>query len=212
MAKKAKIEKFDEDLEADPEIEVEEDISTFPVGADPLETIDRKIPKDLLDKYDVYSYKNAAVILTEVWKNEFAEICEALRKFSITTAMIRKAGGNESDMPREFSKTLRPLGWHETSIRADLNVTLSWREPTGKLTKKGKPVMVAASREIKRDRYFDGRKIDYVKRSVAVDLECNRKDQTLDRDLYAFMAPSLQRHHICNTLIKPIISTLLIGK
>lgn len=34
--------------------------------------------------------------------------------------------------------------------------------------------------------YIDGHKIDYVKDRVALDMEWNSKDQTYDRDLYAF--------------------------
>jgi len=37
-----------------------------------------------------------------------------------------------------------------------------------------------------RERFLDGHKIDYVKDRVAFDLEWNSKDQTFDRDLYAF--------------------------
>lgn len=36
--------------------------------------------------------------------------------------------------------------------------------------------------------YLDGHKVDYVKNRVAFDLEWNSKDQTFDRDLYAFRA------------------------
>ena len=39
-----------------------------------------------------------------------------------------------------------------------------------------------------RARYLDGHRIDYVKNRVAFDLEWNSKDQTFDRDLYAFSA------------------------
>lgn len=35
---------------------------------------------------------------------------------------------------------------------------------------------------------MDGHKIDYVKNRVAFDVEWNSKDQTFDRDLYAFAA------------------------
>jgi len=41
---------------------------------------------------------------------------------------------------------------------------------------------------MRRQRYLDGHKIDYVKNRVAFDLEWNSKDQTFDRDLYAFNA------------------------
>ena len=162
-------------------------VSLTPDGADPREAVERKVPGDILEKYEVYSYKNAAVILSETRQTEFAEICNALRGFTVTKAMLAKAGGNESDMPKLFSKLLRPNGWHETIIRADLEVTLAWREQV-RLNAKGKPVTEPRTRTIKRERYLDGHKIDYVKDNVAFDLEWNSKDQTFDRDLYAFNA------------------------
>ena len=105
--------------------------------------------------------------------------------------MIRTAGGNESDIPKLLSNTLRPLGWHETVVQGDLLVKLTWRAPIGivqKGKKKGQPLIGAHSREIRRKKYLDGHKIDYVKDRVAFDLEWNSKDQTFDRDLYAFSA------------------------
>lgn len=156
-------------------------------NADPPELVKKKVPKSILDKYEVFSYRNAAVILSEARTEEFDNIINALDKFEITTEMIRKAGGNESDMPREFSKTLRPMGWHETIIYADLDVTLSWKEEV-RQTKSGKAIFEPRTRTIKRTRYLDGHKIDYVKGKVAFDLEWNSKDQTFDRDLYAMAA------------------------
>jgi hypothetical protein len=156
-------------------------------AADPQAVVDRMVPSDVREKYDVVSYRNAAVILSETRQNEFSEILDALRAFAITTRMIRVAGGNESEIPKVFSQKLRPLGWHETIISADLAVTLSWREEIGK-TKGGKSKMGPKSRVIKRERYLDGHKIDFVKDKVAFDLEWNSKDQTFDRDLYAMNA------------------------
>jgi CRISPR-associated protein Csd2 len=163
-----------------------DDVASYPTNADPKEIVERKVPADIFQKYEVYSYKNAAVILSEVRQAEFAEICSALRTFSITKEMIVKAGGNESDMPKLFSASLRPMGWHETIIRADLEVTLSWREKVS--TGRKKATTEPRSRVIRRERYMDGHKIDYVKGTVAFDLEWNSKDQTFDRDLYAFNA------------------------
>lgn len=165
-----------------------DDIALTPnEAADPQSIVDRKVPSDIRTKYDVVSYRNAAVILAETRPTEFNEILDALRTFAITTEMIRKAGGNESEIPKVFSKKLRPLGWHETIIAADLAVTLSWREEVGK-TKRGKSIMEPRTRAIKREKYLDGHKIDYVKDKVAFDLEWNSKDQTFDRDLYAMNA------------------------
>ena len=53
---------------------------------------------------------------------------EALRGFSITTEIIAKPGGSESDVPKLISRSLWPLGWQETTIQADLLVKLLWRE------------------------------------------------------------------------------------
>jgi hypothetical protein len=175
------------DEEGDPEA-TDDDVALEPnEAADPVETVARKLPKDILRKYDVFSYRNAAVILAETRASELAELVDALRAFTITTTAIRTAGGNESDIPKVFSERLRPLGWHETTIRADLAITLSWREVV-RVTRGGKPVLETRTKTLNRERFLDGHKIDYVKNKVAFDLEWNSKDQTFDRDLYAMNA------------------------
>jgi hypothetical protein len=156
-------------------------------AADPQLIVDAKIPEDIRSKFEILSYRNAAVILSESRQSEFSELLQALRSFSISSDMIRKAGGNESDIPKLLSASLRPHGWHETIIQGDLIVRLTWREQIG-LTKKGKPKYETKNRELKRSRHLDGHKIDYVKHRVAFDMEWNSKDQTFDRDLYAFNA------------------------
>lgn len=156
-------------------------------AADPQAIVDAKVPADIRSKYDVISYRNAAVILAESRKVEFDQILQALRDFKITTQMIRTAGGNESDIPKLLSQSLRPQGWYETIIQGDLVVKLAWREQV-RVTKGGKAVFADKFSEIRRERYLDGHKIDYVKNKVAFDLEWNSKDQTFDRDLFAFSA------------------------
>lgn len=179
---------IDDDSAAD----LEEEISKSEVALLPSETADsadlvaKAIPADILERYEVHSYRNAAVILSEARHEEFQDLLVALRGFSITTNMIRTAGGNESEIPRLLSATLRPRGWHETIVRGDLLVKMLWREQVG--TKAGKAVFEQRTRDILREKYLDGHKIDYVKGKVAFDLEWNSKDQTFDRDLYAFAA------------------------
>lgn len=169
------------------EISNEEVTLTPTETADPSSVVEAKIPQDVRELYDVYSYRNAAVILSETRAAEFEELLSILRGFRITTTMIRTAGGNESDIPKLLSGGLRPLGWHETIVQGDLLVKLLWKEQTG-TTSKGKAVFEKRHREILRAKYLDGHKIDYVKGKVAFDLEWNSKDQTFDRDLYAFSA------------------------
>lgn len=166
----------------------EKQVATSPNEvADPQKIVDAKIPKDIRSRYEIYSYRNAAVILSETRKKQFEEILDALRSFSLTTAMIRTAGGNESEIPKIFSKTLRPLGWHETIVQGDLIIRQISREVVGKLAN-GKPRFDKVEKEFTRKNFLDGHKIDYVKERVAFDLEWNSKDQTFDRDLYAFSA------------------------
>lgn len=155
-------------------------------GGDPADLVARFIPEDVLSRYEVYSYRNAALILAEAHPLEFAELMEALRGFSITREIIAKAGGNESEIPKAFSSLLRPHGWHETTIQADLLVKLLWRE--AEINARGKRVTSRKSRELTKARFLDGHKVDYVKGRVAFDLEWNSKDQTFDRDLYAMNA------------------------
>ncbi|WP_374275339.1 BglII/BstYI family type II restriction endonuclease [Brevundimonas sp.] len=173
--------------------EFEEEVSRDEVAnapgeaADPQWLVDAKIPADLREKFEVYSYRSAATILAESHPEEFAELCQALRDFTITPTIIRTAGGNESEVPKVFSASLRPRGWDETIIRGDLLVELISRVQVG-VDKKGKPRTEPRKRIIRREKYLDGHKVDYVKGRVAFDLEWNSKDQTFDRDLYAFSA------------------------
>ena len=116
-------------------------------AADPRAIIDAKIPSDVRDKYEILSYRNAAVILSETRKAEFDELLQALRAFTISTDMIRKAGGNESDIPKLLAASLRPSGWYETVIQGDLLVRLTWRQQVG-VTNKGNglhPVSLTAT-------------------------------------------------------------------
>lgn len=177
-------------MEDEPAIEssaVVDDVAVRPNEAgDPPDVVARYIPPDVLERYEVYSYRSAALILSEAHPERHAELMAALRAFKITTATIKAAGGNESEVPKLLSAQLRPAGWHETTIQADLLVKLLWRE--AKITAKGKIKTVAMSREVAKAKYLDGHKVDYVKDRVAFDLEWNSKDQTFDRDLYAFSA------------------------
>lgn len=163
------------------------DVAVGPTEAgDSPESVARFIPPDVLRCYEVFSYRNAALILAEAHPAEFAELIAALRSFRLTRDIIAKAGGNESEIPKSFSKLLRPKGWHETTIQADLLVKLLWREAA--VSARGKVVSTKMSREHTKARFLDGHKVDYVKGRVAFDLEWNSKDQTFDRDLYAMNA------------------------
>lgn len=121
------------------------------------------IPSDISQLYDVYDYKHAAVILSKEFPVEFNELCEALLNFRFTQSEILESGGNESKIPKKFSQMLRPKNWLEKKLEVKF---------------------VIDNEEISRSTH----KVDYFKGRVAFDLEWNSKDQTFDRDLFAFSA------------------------
>lgn len=133
------------------------------------------IPVEIKDKYEFYNFNSAAEILSQTHSAEFEEIVSALSRFTVEVEDITAKGGNESRIPKKLSELLRPQGWKELEISGDLVVRLL----EGKA--RNTPVNEFVLKE-----FISGHKIDYVKGNVAVDLEWNSKDQTFDRDLYAF--------------------------
>jgi CRISPR-associated protein Csd2 len=119
------------------------------------------LPKDVLDLYEVHDFHHASAILAGDFPEEFADLVSALRQFRFSEEQVRKPGGSESEMPRTFSALLRPKGWEVRKLRA---------------TRAVDDVVVTS----------ESHQIDYVKGRVAFDFEWNSKDQTFDRDLFAF--------------------------
>jgi hypothetical protein len=143
----------------------------------------------------VHSFRHAAEVLATGCREEYEELLDALRRFRITTQDILEPGGNESAIPKQVSALLRPKGWLETRIKGDLLVTLEVKDES-----KSKPVTRTIAKSIAA--FLDGHKVDYVKNQVAFDLEWNSKDQTFDRDLYAFRA-----FHECGVISAAVLLT-----
>jgi CRISPR-associated protein Csd2 len=135
------------------------------------------IPNELKELYEVHNFRHAAEVLHTSCAEEYSQICEALLSFRITTEDLLAPGGNESRIPKKVSALLRDKGWYETRISGDLNVKIATNTPNG---------LEINDHVI--EQFLDGHKIDYVRNNVAFDLEWNSKDQTFDRDLYAFRA------------------------
>ena len=142
---------------------------------DPPEIIEKVFSENIRKKFEIYSYRNAAIILSNSFPLEFSSVVGALEKFQITTKMIRLPGGGKGLIPK-YVETLFPEPyWIETRITADLHVRLEQAKIRGSVYK-----------EYVRTGFLDGHRIDFVSNKVALDLEWNSKDQTFDRDLYAF--------------------------
>jgi len=123
--------------------------------------IEIHVPADLRQLYEVYEYRHAAALLFSEFPDLYKEICDGLRIFRFTKSQVVESGGNESEIPRTFSSILRPRGWIEGRLSA---------------------APVVDNQTVQQDTH----KIDYIKGRVAFDLEWNSKDQTFDRDLFAF--------------------------
>ena len=170
-------------------LEDTDDIALRPgPNADDPKDVEQYVRADVCALYDVYSYRHAAAILATSFPDELIEIELALLDFRITTRDIGTPGGNDSDMPKKYSRTLRPSGWTEARIQGDLLVRMQEYDeeilPKGKTRKTKRP---GGEPHTIRN-FIDSHKIDYVKGRVAFDMEWNSKDQTFDRDLYAMRA------------------------
>lgn len=139
------------------------------------------IHQDLHDRFEFYNYGHALEILHDAFSEEWNEIQNGLGALRITVEEIRKAGGNESPIPKKFDDFLYPLGWREIRISGDLEVKKYPRKTTqrrGRFADEPYEIETIGG-------YIDGHNIDFLKNRVAFDLEWNSKDQTFDRDLLA---------------------------
>jgi hypothetical protein len=127
------------------------------------------LPRKIGDRYEVHDFRHAACILANEFPRLLEEICEALEGFYFTDLECRTSGGNEGPMPKRIAALLRPNGWTEKQLHSNFSYT----DPES-----GTEIVQAS----------DTHRIDYCKGRVALDLEWNSKDQTFDRDLFAFRA------------------------
>lgn len=144
--------------------------------ADPKSVVENVFPAELIKKFEVRSYRNAATILKLSFPDQFKAILNALNEFEINTSMIREPGGSKGPIAK-YVDELFDEKWQETRIVADLNVRLLHAKKRDEIL-----------RQYTREGFLDGHRIDFVNGKVAFDLEWNSKDQTYDRDLYAFSA------------------------
>ena len=146
------------------------------LAADQQDMVEKLFARRLRDKFEIYSYRSAAAILAQNFPVQFSQIVSALEAFEITTSMIRCPGGSKGPIAKYVDSLFPEQDWKETRITADLHVRLLPGKGNGTL------------KEYVRSGYLDGHRIDFLSSKVALDLEWNSKDQTYDRDLYAFSA------------------------
>ncbi len=162
---------------SDMEDEMGDDVSSGN-GADHTSQVEKLFGSDLCEKFEIFSYRNAAAVLAQGFPEHLSNIVRALNDFTITEEMIRTPGGNKGPVAKYVDSLFaQSAGWQEARITADLHVKL--------LHAKKKDHVLD---EYTKEGFLDGHRIDFLNGRVALDLEWNSKDQTYDRDLYAFSA------------------------
>lgn len=147
-------------------------------GADNSALIEQVFGRDLREKFEIFSYRNAATILKASFPDHFLQLVEALDRFTISRDLIRQPGGSKGPIAKYVDTLFVGRdGWREARISADLHVRL--------LDAKKRNSLISS---YVREGFLDGHRIDFLNGRVALDLEWNSKDQTYDRDLYAFSA------------------------
>lgn len=119
------------------------------------------VPSDIKDMYSVYEWRNATGILTTAYPNEWQDVLDCLRSFTLPKSLILKAGKNKSDLANALDGPLKQRGWIEKKFNTAIKIDESLIEsPT--------------------------HKIDCYKNRVALEVEWNNKDPFYDRDLNNF--------------------------
>lgn len=128
-------------------------------------------------RYSVTSYRSAAAVLAQRAPDELAAILRILDRFTISTTEIRAPGGNRMSATTRFADLTAAERFHqEVRIEADLTVRL----------RAGQGDNAREVDRILREDYIHNHLVDFWRGRVAFDYEWNSKDQTYDRDLYAF--------------------------
>lgn len=144
---------------------------------DPPDMAGAVLDAGLAARYSVHSYRSAATILAQRAPQELAAILAVLRAFRISRTEIRSPGGNRMSATARFAALAAAQGFHqEVRIEADLTVRL----------RAGKGDSAPEIDRILREDHIHNHMVDFWRGRVACDYEWNSKDQTYDRDLYAF--------------------------
>ncbi|MEM6499957.1 MAG: restriction endonuclease, partial [Pseudomonadota bacterium] len=69
-------------------------------GSDPSELIGKVFSEPLRDKFEIFSYRNAAAILAQGFPDHLADILSALQDFEISEDMIRSPGGSKGPIAK----------------------------------------------------------------------------------------------------------------
>lgn len=138
------------------------------------------LPAAVAERYELRETRNAAAVLAATCPDEVGELCAVLTGFTLTTADLVEAGGNESRLAARLNAAFRERGWREGRVDTVVTSRLQvqpWHPA-------GEHGVTVRESEV----FNEGYKVDNVKGRVALDVEWNAKDGNLDRDIGAYRA------------------------
>jgi hypothetical protein len=138
------------------------------------------LPAGVAERYELRETRNAAAVLAATCPDEVTELCAVLTGFTLTTADLVEAGGNESRLAARLNAAFRERGWREGRVDTVVTSRLQvqpWHPA-------GEHGVTVRESEV----FNEGYKVDNVKGRVALDVEWNAKDGNLDRDIGAYRA------------------------
>ncbi|UZO80652.1 hypothetical protein NBT05_17205 [Aquimarina sp. ERC-38] len=119
------------------------------------------LPIDITKKYEVHEFKHAIAILQQDFEEEYVDVIDVLRSFTLKKTAILTPGGRKSPIADAFDSFLYTRGWEEHDFKTKITVD-------------------------EEDKHTPTHKIDCYKNRVALDVEWNNKDPFYDRDLNNF--------------------------
>jgi hypothetical protein len=119
------------------------------------------VPPDLLERYHVKEWRNAAGVLSTSCPEEWQDVQDVLRSFRLLKSEVLVGGGNRSLISRRIDNAFYAKGWAEKGFATLIKVD---------------------------DNRFDSptHAVDCLKNGAAVEMEWNNKDPFFDRDLNNF--------------------------
>lgn len=124
-------------------------------------SVERFVPADLLDLYEVYEWRNGLAVLTAACPDEWSDIVAVLRAFRLHHTEIAKPGGRKSLIADRLDGGFKGRGW--VAKRFDTKIVVDGVEHSSPT-----------------------HEVDVFKNRVALEVEWNNKDPFYDRDLNNF--------------------------
>lgn len=119
------------------------------------------VPKDVAARFEVHEWRNGLAILLAAHPDEWGNIVEVLRGFTLLKSDILKPGGSKGLIASRLDSHFTKLGWVEKKFDTKIIVD-------------------------KEEHVTPTHKVDCYKNRVALEVEWNNKDPFYDRDLNNF--------------------------